>query len=182
MTDERQYVFTSERLGFRAWYPSDLEAMSSINGDEEVMHFFTKTISELETEMFMNRMNRELKKYGHCYFAVDILDSKTLIGCIGLSHKDFNSDFTPCIDIGWRIGASFWNNGYATEGAKRCMEYASTALNLKRIFSITPAINKASVRVMEKIGMLKHSVFIHPDLDENGRLNPCYAFVIDLAK
>jgi RimJ/RimL family protein N-acetyltransferase len=176
---EAHYIFTSERLGFRAWHPTDLEAMSAINADEEVMRYFESTISKAETRAFINRMNRELKETGHCYFAVEILESETLIGCIGLSKKNFKSDFTPCVDIGWRLGSEFWGKGYATEGAKRCLEYAFSELNIHRVFAITPVVNKPSVRVMEKIGMEKHSTFIHPNLKETGRLNPCFAFKMD---
>lgn len=182
MHSEGHYIFTSERLGFRAWYPTDLEAMSAINSDQEVMRYFESTISKAETQAFMNRMNRELKETGHCYFAVDILQSETLIGCIGLSTKSFEADFTPCIDIGWRLGAEFWGKGYASEGAKKCLEYAFSKLKIERVFAITPLINTPSVRVMQKIGMTEHSVFIHPSLKETGALNPCLAYQVDLVK
>ena len=46
-----------------------------------------------------------------------------------------------------------WNRGYATEGAKRCLEYGFEVLNIPKIYSITPAVNVKSERIMQKIGI-----------------------------
>ncbi|MGJ8667045.1 MAG: GNAT family N-acetyltransferase [Patiriisocius sp.] len=35
------------------------------------------------------------------------------------------SNFTPAVEIGWRLKQSAWENGYATEAAKACLKYAS---------------------------------------------------------
>jgi RimJ/RimL family protein N-acetyltransferase len=55
-------------------------------------------------------MEKQIAKYnekGYCYFAVDELGSGRLIGMIGISDKDFEAKFTPCIDIGWRLAKEF---------------------------------------------------------------------------
>jgi RimJ/RimL family protein N-acetyltransferase len=83
-------------------------------------------------------------------FRVDKLENNEFIGFIGLSEKSFEAEFTPCIDIGWRLSSEEWNKGYATEGAKRCLEYANEVLKLEKIVSIAPKINVKSERVMEK--------------------------------
>ena len=62
-------------------------------------------------------------EYGFCYFAVDELSNYEFIGFIGLSHQDYDVEFTPFIDIGWRLDKNYWGKGFATEGAKRCLAY-----------------------------------------------------------
>ena len=76
-----------------------------------------------------------------------------MIGFIGLNVQSFVSDFTPCVDIGWRLKSSVWNNGYVTEGARRCLEYGFEVLNIPKIYSITPVVNVKSERIMQKIGI-----------------------------
>jgi RimJ/RimL family protein N-acetyltransferase len=52
---KNNYLFTSKRLGFRSWEISDLEEMSAINADSEVMEYFPKTLSKQETQAFIER-------------------------------------------------------------------------------------------------------------------------------
>ena len=64
----------------------------------------------------------------------------------------------------------------ATEGAKACLEYAETHLNLPQIFAIASQINKNSIKVMDKIGMRYLRNFEHPSLIENPRLKNCVVY------
>ena len=52
---------------------------------------------------------------------------------IGLAFQEFTSDFTPAIDIGWRLKRNAWGRGYAIEGAKRCLEFAFNELAINKI-------------------------------------------------
>lgn len=175
---QKNYIFQSNRLGFRDWLASDIKIMSEINVDPTVMEFFPALQSEKETLEFIERMQSQLKEKGFCYFAVDKLETNEFIGFIGLSEQNFEADFTPCIDIGWRIRVEEWNNGYATEGAKRCLEYAFHDLGIKKINSIAPLINVRSEAVMKKIGMHKVKNFIHPRLHDTPRLQECVLYEI----
>jgi ribosomal-protein-alanine N-acetyltransferase len=78
-----------------------------------------------------------------------------------------NTDFSPCIEIGWRLHKKIWNKGYATEGAKACLKYGYENLNLQDVYSFTSKNNKRSEHVMEKIGMIKIGEFYHPKIDRN---------------
>lgn len=179
MIIDKQYLFKSERLGFRNWLESDIEMMTEINADKNVMEFFPDIASKGQTIDFIQKMQKQFTEKGFCYFAVDKLKNNEFIGFIGLSEKNFESEFTPCIDIGWRLSNLEWNNGFATEGAKRCLEYAFNVLKLEKIYSIAPKINIKSERVMKKIGMEKVLEFEHPLLINDERLRDCVCFVSD---
>ncbi|WP_459209735.1 GNAT family N-acetyltransferase [Aquimarina rhabdastrellae] len=167
------YVFTSERLGFRNWSIDDLEQMAAINADPEVMEFFPSIPTQEDTKNFILRMQKQYEQRNHCYFAVEVLETKEFIGFIGLSYQDYDTDFTPCVDIGWRLKKSSWFNGYATEGAKKCLTYAFDVLQLNEVLSTAPTINEKSIAVMQKIGMTKVKNFDHPLLLTNERLKKC---------
>ena len=180
MTTNSTYLFTSERLGFRNWYETDIDKMAAINLNPEVMEFFPKTQTREQTAVFIERMQAMLQRTGFCYFAVDTLPDGKFIGFIGLAEQTFEADFTPCIDIGWRLDTSAWYKGYATEGAKACLEYAFNELKLKRILSMAPVINKKSIHVMEKIGIKRMSYFEnHPYLLNDERLKKCVLYGMD---
>lgn len=180
MPANNTYLFNSERLGFRNWCETDIEKMAAINANPEVMEFFPATQTPEQTAIFIERMQAMLQRTGFCYFAVDTLQDGRLIGFIGLAEQTFEADFTPCIDIGWRLDTCAWNKGYATEGAKACLEYAFNELKLKRILSMAPVINKKSIQVMEKIGMKKIAFFEnHPYLLNDDRLKKCVLYEIN---
>ncbi|MFA6060008.1 MAG: GNAT family N-acetyltransferase [Taibaiella sp.] len=176
MPSSKTYLFTSTRLGFRNWTVEDVEPMATINKDPAVMEHFPATQSWEETEKFISRMQDQLTSNGFCYYAVDRLDTHQLIGFTGLSKKDFESDFTPCVDIGWRFGTQAWNKGFATEAAKRCLQHGFQQLDMERIVSIAPQVNAKSIAVMEKAGMKFERTFEHPLLANDGRLRDCVLY------
>ncbi|GAA4281633.1 GNAT family N-acetyltransferase [Gaetbulibacter aestuarii] len=161
---KNNYLFTSERLGFREWTLDDLDDFAAMNADPEVMAHFPKPLTREESEEFINRLQKHYKTYGHCYYAAEIKDTGERIGFIGLAYQTFNSQFTPATDIGWRLKRSAWGKGYATEGAQRCLELAFQDLHLKQIFATCTIQNNRSEQVMKKIGMTRLAEFKHPKL------------------
>lgn len=176
MNMHRNYTFTSERLGFRIWDIFDIEDMHAINSDVKVMEFFPNIPTKEQTIDFIERMKRQFQDKGFCYFAVDRLDNKELIGFIGLSEQTYEADFTPCVDIGWRIKSSEWNKGYASEGAQMCLNYALNVLKLENVYAIAPKINTKSEHIMVKIGLKKQYEFEHPLLNNYDRLRTCVLY------
>ena len=108
------------------------------------------------------RLCDHFAKHGFGFFACEHKANRQLIGFIGLSIPNFDCDFTPCIEIGWRLSKSYWNLGLATEGAMAVLGYARDFLELKDIVSFTVPENLPSRRVMEKIGMTYVCDFDHP--------------------
>jgi RimJ/RimL family protein N-acetyltransferase len=143
------------------------------------MEFFPAMPTKEQTTAFVVRMQEQFAERGFCYFAVDKLETGTLIGFIGISLQTFEAAFTPCIDIGWRIASSEWNQGYATEGANRCLDYAFDVLKLDNIFAIAPKLNVKSAHIMTKIGMQKLDEFEHPSLMNAEHLKTCVLYKIN---
>jgi RimJ/RimL family protein N-acetyltransferase len=162
----KKYLFTSERLGFRNWESKDLENFAALNANPRVMEFFPKVLSVQESADMMGRMQNHFDQRGFCYFATEVIETGELIGFVGLAYQDYASEFNPAVDIGWRLKHSAWGQGFATEGAKRCLTYGFESLGLDRIVAIFSEKNIRSEHVMNKIGMLKRGRFLHPKLNE----------------
>lgn len=161
------YFFKSKRLVFRQWLDRDSKPFVEINQDPRVMEFFPKTQSHEETLAMMERVKSQIDTLGYGWFAVDELSTGLFIGFIGISHPRFESFFTPCLEIGWRLHADFWGKGYATEGAEACLNYAFEKLKESTVYSFTAISNIRSERVMIKLGMKKAGEFDHPLLPEH---------------
>ena len=156
------YLFTSKRLGFRNWQEKDKLPFSKMNADNEVMKYFPNTLTKKENDALVDRLHKHFIENGYTFFAVDELETNKFIGFIGIVNTPFKAHFTPCVEIGWRLQQKSWNKGFATEGAKRCLQYAFETLNFNKIYSFTALNNSNSENVMLKIGMKKQGTFEHP--------------------
>lgn len=163
------YIETT-RLRLRDWQQSDFEPFSRMNADEEVMRYFPKTLSKEESDAFAQAIIAEVKEYGFGLYAVEAKETNEFIGFIGFHRATFESDFTPCIEIGWRLKKEAWGRGYATEGAKACLQYGFEELGFGEIFSFTAAINEPSKHVMRKIGLQFVKEFDHSRVDQDSPL------------
>lgn len=173
-----RYLFQSQRLGFRNWLPEDLDPMTAINNNPAVMEFFPSVASKADTAAFTERMQRQFTEKGYCYFAVELLTTSAFIGFIGMSDQTYDAYFTPCVDIGWRLDQNYWNQGFATEGARRCLQFAFDTFKLKQIYAVAPSINLKSIGVMKKIGMQQLQTFQHPKLADCPRLSNCVVYYL----
>lgn len=172
------FIFTSKRLGFRAYKASDQLPFRLLNQDKEVMKYFPFLLSDQASDDFLERINNALLMDGYGFFAVELIETGQFIGFIGLQKTNFESEFTPCIEIGWRIRKEFWNQGYATEGAKACLKYGFKDLNFEEILSFCPEVNLASERIMQKIGMKKQGEFLHPKILDYPDISSCVWYQI----
>lgn len=173
------FLFKSERLGFRNWTLEDLDALAALNADEEVMKYFPTTLTFMETESLLIRLQQQFDNHGYTYFSTIELETDKCIGFIGLAYQDYEAPFNPAVDIGWRLDRDAWGKGYATEGAKACLDYGFNTLNLSQIVAVCTLNNQTSERVMQKIGMKKQSEFKHPKLKDAPAYEDCMWYSIE---
>lgn len=153
------YQFETERLGFRQWNKEDKIPFAVMNANSEVMRYFPNRLTREQSDNFIKNISKHFEKYGYGLWAVEMKETEAFIGFIGFFYTaTFESTFTPCVEIGWRLDNKYWNKGYATEGAKGCLDYGLNQLGLKDIYSFSSVINKPSIHVMEKIGLKKNTV------------------------
>ena len=157
------------RLILRRWKASDREPFAHLNADPRVMRYFPSTLSRAESDEIAERIEQGITERGWGFYAVELRERGNFIGFIGLSVPGFEAHFTPCVEIGWRLAAEFWNRGLATEGARAVAAHAFEKLKLAEIVAFTTEQNLPSRRVMEKIGMSHDPLddFDHPKLAEN---------------
>lgn len=157
-------IIETARLILRHWRADDGAPLTLINQDPQVMEHLPKRLTSAETRAMIQRINHCIEQRGFGLWAVALKQSGVLIGFIGLSTPAFEAPFTPCVEIGWRLSAAHWGQGYATEGAKAALAYGFTQLLLQEIVAFTVPENQRSLRVMQQIGMQRdlQGDFAHP--------------------
>ena len=146
-------MFETERLILRPWTVNDLEELYLINSDPVVMRYFEKPLSRTESDAMLVRLETLLRDHGFTFFHASLKSTREFIGIIGLgSPRGEGYYFTPCIEVGWRLLPKYWGQGYATEGARFCLELGFKT-GLKEIVAQTAVQNTPSRKVMERLGM-----------------------------
>jgi RimJ/RimL family protein N-acetyltransferase len=151
---------TTPRLRLRRWRPEDREPFAALNADPEVAEHFVSVQSRMESDASVDRIEAHFDRHGFGFWAAEC--TGVFIGFIGLAVPRFETEFTPCVEIGWRLARQWWGRGLATEGARAALAYGFDTLRLDEIVGLTVPGNWRSRRVMEKLGMIYTQDFEHP--------------------
>lgn len=145
---------------------NDLKEWSYIISDPKVMEYFPSLGDEKMAAQFIERANENMGKNGYGLFACELKETSEMIGFVGISIPSFEANFTPCVEISWRLSSDHWGKGLAVEAALACLNLGFETYHINEIVAFTAVNNLRSRRVMEKIGM-KHDAlndFNHPNL------------------
>jgi RimJ/RimL family protein N-acetyltransferase len=140
----------TDRLVLRGWQEeTDFEAYARICADPEVMRYMGgKAFSRLEAWRHMAYIvgHWQLRGYGH--WAVEEKSSGEFVGRLGFQDPEGWPEF----EIGWTIDPRHQGKGYATEGARRALEYGFLELGRDHVISLIHPENRASIGVARRLG------------------------------
>ncbi len=162
----------SERLLLRGWREEDLAPFASLNADPEVMAHFPSRMTRAESDAALERIAEGFRTHGFGLWAVEVRGGPSFIGFTGLGVPSFESHFTPCVEVGWRLARAHWGQGYATEAARAVIRFGFEQKGLEEIVSFTATTNTRSMAVMARLGMTRDPAedFDHPKLPEGHAL------------
>ncbi|NNF02424.1 MAG: GNAT family N-acetyltransferase [Bacteroidia bacterium] len=145
-------LIESKRLFLREFEPTDAEFLFKLNSDPDVLNLTgDKPFKDVdEARAFLTNYD-QYKKYGYGRWIVLKRSRPEAIGWCGLRYDD-NAKAT---DLGFRFVKDEWNKGYATESSLAVLEFAKRKFKLPHVIGKAHLENKASQRVLEKIGMKK---------------------------
>ena len=143
-------TFETERLRLRPPTKDDLDNIFQLGSSTKVMRYIsngkTQTYAEARADL-EKRIKASTGIFG--YWITEEKETGAFIGWLALKKLDHTNN----IEVGYRFLETFWGKGYATEGSKRLLDYAFDTLNLPEVVAIALPENKASIKVMEKLGM-----------------------------
>jgi ribosomal-protein-alanine N-acetyltransferase len=132
------------------------------------MEHFPGTLSRGQSDELVEKIEGGFEANGFGLWALEVRATGEFIGFTGLAVPGFEAQFTPAVEIGWRLARSAWGNGYATEAALAALRFGFEGAGLDEIVSFTTLANHRSRAVMERIGMSHNpgDDFDHPGLPE----------------
>jgi ribosomal-protein-alanine N-acetyltransferase len=173
MTEPPMTELHTERLVLRRWQPDDGAAFAELNGDPETMTYLPPTLTRQQSDALIRVYEDSFDSHGFGNWAVCTRDGQFL-GAVGLLPVGTELPFGPTVEVGWRLHRHFWHRGYATEAARRALEWAFEEHGLPEIVAFTAAINAPSRAVMTRLGM-QHDPsadFLHPQVAAGDPLQP----------
>lgn len=144
-------ILETERLYLREMEQSDMKSLCKILQDPGVMYAYEGAFSDVEAQDWLDRQISRYHQYGFGLWAVILKETGEMIGQCGLTMQPWKDQ--ELLEVGYLFRRQFWHNGYATEAAKACKEYAFEVLDADEVCSIIRDTNAASQNVAIRNGM-----------------------------
>ena len=141
------------RLLIREFVLDDGADVHAYAGEAETVRYMDWGPNTLEqTQEFMQRKmaSQRMLPRAEYELAVVLKETNRVIGGVGL-RVSRPQHFAG--DMGYVFNPNHWGHGYCTEAAGALLAFGLGELNLHRIYATCDPENRASARVMEKIGM-----------------------------
>ena len=144
-------MIETKRLLLRKITLDDKKELFKLHAHPDVQRYtgepVVESIEEIE-EAIQSRIE-DYAHYGYGRWATFLKEEMVFVGWAGLAYL---SEFDE-IDLGYRFLPEYWGLGIATEVSRAILTYGFDTLKIKKIIAIAMKENKASIRVMEKVGM-----------------------------
>ena len=171
----------TERLVLRQFTEADTELLFELDSDSEVTRY-TKlgdrsgkptNYDEIKNEFLPKvfRYYQQYRSYGF-WAAIEKLSNKFvgwfhfrpgLDSYMGLALYQEND-----IELGYRLQRKVWGKGYATEGSKALIRKGFLDWEIRQVAASALLENKASIRVMEKVGLKFERIFVYSESQQQG--------------
>lgn len=149
----------THRLNFRQVSTEDLNNIHALHSLPETDRFNTLGIPETihATKKVIDDWCAEqnAKPQVSYIFCLHLADTKQFIGLIALNIGKPNY---KTAEVWYKIHSDYWGKGYATEALSKLIYFAFNDLKLHRIEAGCSVENIASVRVLEKVGMIQEGI------------------------
>jgi len=165
-------MIRGERVTLRQWTDADRAPFAAMSVDPEVMLHMRSHLTRDESDALVARVRGQIDEHGFGLWAIDV-PGLGFAGFVGLAKVPFEVPLagfeTALHEIGWRLARKAWGHGYATEGATLALRYGFDEAKLPQIVSFAALGNRASIAVMERVGLTRRGEFDHPRLPPEHR-------------
>jgi RimJ/RimL family protein N-acetyltransferase len=145
-------VLETERLILRRLATDDADFMLQLMNEPGFIKYVAdrglRTTADA-AEYIAQKIIPSYARFGFGFYRVDLKESETAIGICGLVKRDTLEE----VDVGFSILERFCRQGYTYEAAVAVMDYGRNVLGLPRIVGVTAPDNRASIHLLEKLGL-----------------------------
>ncbi len=150
-----QVFLETERLVLRHLTTADVDQLVALDADPEVMRYLSGGAptprAVIEREVLPHWLRSYECSAGYGYWAAIEKASGDFLGWF--LFRPPKGAGAGEVELGYRLRRAAWGRGYATEGSRALIHKGFTELGVQRVVASTYQDNRASRRVMEKLGM-----------------------------
>lgn len=144
-------ILETPRLLLRKFTPDDADALEKVIGDPVAMVWYAAPFDREGVETWIRRNLDRYEREGHALWALVLKSTGEMIGDCGCVTQEVEDQ--TAIEIGYHVRRDHWGNGYATEAARACIDFAFEKLGAPYVISMIRPGNINSRRVAEKNGL-----------------------------
>lgn len=175
-------MIDTERLLVRPWRAADRAAYLAACNTPAVTTHLGGPSTRRQIDAALGGISSSQATKGFSFWAVERKADGAFLGYCGLKQVLHSGEpIDGDIEIGWRLREDAWGQGYAAEAANACLAWAWDHLDVARVVAVTVPANRASWRLMERIGMHPEPEldFEHPHFARGHPLSRHVVYVID---
>lgn len=158
MIPETGMILETERLYLREMDQSDFGSLCRILQDEAVMYAYEGAFTESEVQEWLDRQIARYRQYGFGLWASVLKGTDAMIGQCGLTMQPWKG--REVLEVGYLFQKDYWHQGYATEAARACIQYAFEKLHADEVCSIIRDTNTASQNVAVRNGLTARDTWV----------------------
>ena len=145
---------TTKRLILRDYKKEDEDSLQKNIDNLKISRYLEKVpypYTMKDARWFVDHCleDQEKKPRTNYEFAIELKDSKGVVGCVGLTSLN---RFSGNATLGYWLSEVHWRNGYMTEAVERVLQFAFNTLKLRRIDVEAYTGNEASNNLIKKLG------------------------------
>jgi RimJ/RimL family protein N-acetyltransferase len=146
----------TSRLMIKELSEEDLESIHQLHSLPEVDEYNTLGIPvniEVTASLLQEWISQQAI-FPRCsyVFRIELTESGDFIGLIALNLGKPNFKLA---EIWYKTDPRFWKKGYTTEAVNALLEFSFSTLKLHRVEAGCAVENKASIKILEKVGMTR---------------------------
>ncbi|MET3193390.1 GNAT family N-acetyltransferase [Bacillus sp. OAE603] len=150
-------ILETERLILRELNENDATGILNCFSNNEVLRYYgqkaltsTDQVKQIIRNFSMNFNEKRGIKWG-----IELKGKEGIIGTIGF--QEWSQEHKRA-DLSYALFPENWGNGYASEAVSKVVSYGFGELDLKRIGAVVFSENKASIKLLTKLGFQKEGV------------------------
>jgi len=157
--------FESARLRYRPLGPLDAAGLFALDSDPRVLRYLgTPPLTGMaQARAALARVQAEYRAGALARWAVELRATGEFVGWAGLKlNRETVNGRADFVDLGYRLLAPHWGQGYGTEAGRAWLAQGFGALRLPLVAGYAEAAHGASRRILEKVGLVLVNLFEGP--------------------
>jgi ribosomal-protein-alanine N-acetyltransferase len=156
----------TQRLLLRSWREDDVAACMTLAHDvgyncfSTPGRFLVHSIAEAKKKIRERMDLFDEQRLGK--FPVFLKPTGEFIGTCGM--EPFVLDGRKEVELGYRLCLKYWGHGYAAEAAAAILRYGFVDFGCEKITAFALPQNRASLKILEKLGFEYRREFLHAEL------------------